>query len=339
MACHLWEHYLFNKDQKKLAEHYEILKETSLFFLDFMVEYDGYLVTNPSISPENKFRYGENNEKSAATSIASTMDMQIIRQTFKATIESSKILGIDADFRASLEDAIEKLYPHKIGKMGRLQEWFKDFDDKEPRHRHMSHLLGFYPFDQITMRTNPELSQAVRRAVEVRLENGGGGTGWSRAWLICLWARLFDPKLALESIYVLLAKSTEENLFDLHPPHIFQIDGNFGGTAGIAEMLLQSHDGGIKICPCVPDEWEKGEFKGLKARDGFEVSAKWDKTEVLAEMKSILGNRCVLIVEPGRKLTIKKKGADTSNISPAKIGDDLMAFDTEKGAIYELSFE
>ena len=334
MATHLWEHFLFSEDKEFLRNRYDILKEASLFFLDFLIEYKDYLVTNPSTSPENQFRYGPNNEKSAAISIASTMDMTIIRQTFKATIEASKILNVDSEFRMQLESAIGRLYPFKIGKDGRLQEWFEDFDDKWPDHRHMSHLLGFYPFDQITMRKTPELAQAVQRAVEIRLENGGGHTGWSRAWFVCLWARLLDPEMAFESIYILLKKSTEENLFDLHPPHIFQIDGNFGATVGIAEMLLQSHDGGINICPAIPKEWHKGEFKGLKARGGFEVSASWSENKINALIKSINGNPCILIIN--KKVRVKNNGIE---IPTERISDDLVKFQTQKGEIYEISME
>ncbi len=334
MATHLWEHYLFTEDKEFLSTRYEILKEASLFFLDFMVEYNGYLVSIPSTSPENQFKYGENNEKHAAISIASTMDMSIIRQTFKATIEASKILNIDAEFRAQLESAFPRLFPFKIGKNGRLQEWFQDFEDKWPDHRHMSHVIGFYPFDQITMRKTPELAQAVRKAIEIRLLNGSGHTGWSRAWLVCLWARLLDPERALESIYILLKKSTEENLFDLHPPHIFQIDGNFGGSAGIAEMLLQSHDGGINICPAIPNEWNKGEFKGLRARGGFEVSAQWENNKIHAKIESKKGNPCRIITKKSVKLIMK----DT-NIPIDKISEDLYEFPTEKGKSYEILIE
>ena len=324
LAQHLWEHYAFTGDVIFLREQaYPLLRGAARFGLDWLTEDGrGHLVTAPSTSPENMFTTpgGER----LAVSIASTMDLAILWDLFTNCIEASEVLDCDAALRAELEAARDRLLPYQIGRHGQLQEWFRDWDDPDDHHRHVSHLFGVYPGRQLTPEAAPALLRAAQRSLELR---GDGGTGWSMGWKINLWARFRDGDHAYEMLATMLQPAggtethfhrggTYPNLFDAHPP--FQIDGNFGATAGIAEMLLQSHrrapDGSrvIHLLPALPSAWPSGQVTGLRARDGFAVSMGWEAGRLIeVEVVSALGRPCRV-----------------------QLGERTIALDTEAGARY-----
>lgn len=307
VSQHLWEHYLFTHDKEFLKHRaYPIMKGAAEFYVDFLVKdtKTGWLISTPSNSPET-----------GGLVAGPTMDHQIIRSLFKASIAAAEILGVDAAFRDTLKLKVGQIAPNQVGKYGQLQEWLEDKDDTTNKHRHVSHLWGVHPGNDIMWDTSPELMKAARQSLIYR---GDEGTGWSLAWKINFWARFKDGEHAMKMVKMLLRPATGNggsyvNLFDAHPP--FQIDGNFGGAAGIGEMLIQSHSKYIDLLPALPAEFNEGTVKGIKARGGFELDFDWKNGTLNSiKVKSLAGNECSL-----------------------RYGDKVVSFPTKKGKEYRLN--
>ena len=333
LCTHIYEHYLFTGDKKFLTEKYDTLRETAEFFIDYLIDDGkGRMVTSPSVSPENTYITAEGAKGTICQ--GPSMDSQILYLLFTAVIESSSIVDDlckqedDKEFISQIKALRERLPRPETGKYGQIMEWAEDYDEFEPGHRHISQLFALYPSDQITKRHTPELAEAAKATLIRRLTHGGGHTGWSKAWIINMWARLHEREQVSENITALLAHSTNINMFDMHPP--FQIDGNFGGGAGIAEALLQSHSGEIHILPAAPAEWESGSVRGIMARGGFELDFEWSGGKI-SNMKilSKCGNTCNIV---GSGIAVSCGGREI----PVKAGDGCVSFETEKGKTYEV---
>ncbi|NOQ98308.1 MAG: glycoside hydrolase family 95 protein [Calditrichae bacterium] len=311
LCSHLWEHYLFTQDKEFLAKKYPAMKDAALFFTEYLVQdpKTGYLISTPSNSPEI-----------GGLVAGPTMDNQIIRALFISCIKASEILDTDQEFAQKLKEMLPRIAPNQIGRLGQLQEWLEDKDDSDVKHRHVSHLWGVYPGSEINWEETPEVMKAARQSLIYR---GDEGTGWSLGWKINFWSRFLDGNRAYKLIHMLLSPAEEAqreirggsypNLFDAHPP--FQIDGNFGGAAGIIEMLIQSHLDKIDLLPALPDALPEGNISGVCARGGFELSFKWEKRTLKGiEVLSKAGNKC--------KLKYKNK---------------MIEFNTQKGATYKFN--
>lgn len=319
LSTHIWEHYTFTQDVAYLKkEGYPLMKGAAEFCLGWLVtDKNGNLITSPSTSPENQYKLADGFV--GATLYGGTADLAMIRECFEKTIKASKVLNTDADFRKKLETALSKLHPYQIGKKGNLQEWYFDWEDNEPKHRHQSHLFGLFPGDHITPLKTPDLAEASKKTLEIK---GDETTGWSKGWRINLWARLWDGNRAYKMYRELLryvdpdGKKTEKprrgggtypNLFDAHPP--FQIDGNFGGAAAVAEMLVQSDENEIRLFPALPDAWSEGSVKGICARGGFEIEMNWNNKKpekVIISSKN--GGKTTLIFGDKKQEIVLKKG-------------------------------
>ncbi len=297
LCTHQWTHFQYTQDVEFLQKNFAIMCEAALFFLDFLVEKDGYLVTCPSVSPENTYIL-PSGEK-GANGVGVTMDNQILRDLFNQCMEAYKVLvdntALNASvleklkeaeidniekFIAQVNETCKRLIPTRIGSDGRILEWQEEYEEWEPGHRHISHLYGMHPSEQITMDETPELAQAARKTLEYRLSHGGGHTGWSRAWIINHYAKLWDGETAYENIEQLFANSTYPNMFDKHPP--FQIDGNFGAAAAMAEMLLQSGSKRLVLLPALPNAWKKGHMNGIRIKGNAQADICWEEGRLIS---------------------------------------------------------
>ncbi len=333
LAQHLWWHYEYGLEIEFLrARAYPFFKEVAVFYESYLIEDKaGTLQIVPSQSPENRFKGADNLPVSLC--VSSAMDVQLARQALRYALQSAKLLGVDHEKQALWTRMLEKLPSLKIGGKGQLQEWSEDFEESEPAHRHVSHLIGLYPGDTFDPERTPALWQAARRALTLRLEAGGGHTGWSRAWVSCLFARLGDADNAWHHLCHLITDFATDTLLDLHPPAIFQIDGNLGGTAAVIEMLFQSYRGVLHFLPALPAAWPHGRISGLRARGGITVGMKWRNGQLVsASIQGKKSRECTIIRAPQRLCIVDAAGREIDIVRK----HDRILFFIEQGQRYRL---
>ena len=340
LTLNAWEHYAYNLDPAYLRSRaYPLLHDASLFFLDYLVDDGhGHLVTGPSISPENRYKLSDGSIHSVT--MGPTMDIEIVRELFERTVQASEILQIDPSFRAQVQAAQAKLPPLQIGRRGNLQEWPLDYNDAEPGHRHISHLWALYPGNQITLEHTPELARAAQTTLETRLSNGGGQTGWSRAWVINYWDHLHNGEQAYDSMEVMFRQSTFPNMMDTHPPGLFQIDGNLGAAAGMLEALVQSRwysdHAEVDLLPALSTKWQDGEVTGVRVRGGGELRLQWVGGKVArVEWRCTHTGAFDLRVPAGQ--TLRSLRANDKLVSYTQVGS-VVHLNLQQGDSYELVF-
>ncbi|MCD7738942.1 MAG: glycoside hydrolase family 95 protein [Lachnospiraceae bacterium] len=321
LCTHLWTHYQYTLDRNFLEKAFPVMAEAALFFVDFLTEEGGYLATNPSVSPENTYLLPDGSR--GCVCIGASMDNQILRELFGDVLAAWEVLegqeyhieGVEdiSELTKEISQCMDRLRPDLISPShGTLQEWAEDYEEAEPGHRHISHLFALYPGKQITMDQTPELAVAARKTLERRLANGGGHTGWSRAWIISFWACLWDGEKAYENIQKLLEISTYPNLFDRHPP--FQIDGNFGVCAGICNMLVQCRDDSVVLLPALPKAWESGSVRGLRLMGNTSIDMTWEKGELKEAVIWADSDYQTEMIYQGRKRTVRIKRGEGKRI-------------------------
>jgi alpha-L-fucosidase 2 len=341
ITTQLWDTFQYSGDINFLRDRaYPRLRESAIFLLDYLTPSpDGHLVTGPSCSPENAYRLPDGTK--ANLCMAPTMDIEITRAIFHQTTQAAKLLNLDAPLLERMTAATAKLPPYKIGRFGNLQEWQQDYVETEPGHRHISHLWALYPNDAITLRSTPQLAQACRVALDRRLANGGGSTGWSRAWIINCFARLEDGDRCHEQLMTLLSLSTRSNLFDvcgIKANSYYQIDGNLGAPAGMAEMLLQSHAGVIRFLPALPSAWPEGRFFGLRARGGLTVDITWHNSKATDSILFATIDRDLILAAPhGQHITLLTEHHQTATLTAAA-EEGTYKLKARRGESYKLRF-
>lgn len=311
LCTHIWNHFLYEKDMSFLKKMYPVMKEAATFFFDFLILVDGQYVTCPSVSPENTYIM-ENGTRGCLT-YGATMDNEILRELFSDCLKAAELVNdTDLEFVNQTREKLEHLPPIQIGKHGQIMEWIKDYDEAEPGHRHISHLWALHPAQQITPDETPDLCKAASVTLERRLSGGGGHTGWSRAWIMNLYARLWDGEKTYENLLALLKQSTLPNLFDNHPP--FQIDGNFGSIAAISELLLQSNENRTILLPALPNAWQTGKVTGICGMDGGIYSLSWENGTLFSAEVYARRDMDTTVLYQDKKISLSLKAHNTQQI-------------------------